>query len=223
MEKRKGLGLLLLEGQERPVPVRISLSLKEPQAGYHLKWYGDCLIADRRDAGTLAAKTGYHARLLLWDGRQAQVLLTQAGHDQISFTGDQPLGLDPPEGPAKWCDVLIVEDELAMAKALERELEAAGYSTCICLDGGNCLLAISKMRPRLVLLDLLLPDLRCRELLMTFRAHPALGEVPVIVLTALDDSHAVDLHGASPDGFLRKPAEIPQVVERVRQFIEPRG
>ena len=222
MEKYKGIGLLVLEGREQPVPVYISLSMHPASGGVHLKWYGDVRIADRRDAGVVAARSGYHTNLVLGDGRRVRVLVTQAGHDHMTFIGDEPLPAESPAPPQRWCDVLIVEDDVAVAKVLERQLRQAGFSTCICLNGAECLMALLELRPRLVLLDLLLPDLRGWQLLQNMRMHPGLKDVPIVVLTAVEEAQSTPRFGPyAPDAYLRKPIETHQVVDKVRQFIEP--
>ena len=224
MEKLKAVGLLMLEGHARPVPVHASLSLHPAREGQHVKWYGDCQMADPRDAGTVAAQSGFHADLLLGDGRKARILVTQASHDQMTFVGEQPLPAEPPCPEAGGCDVLIVEDKLPVAKVLEKHLQHAGYLTRVCVEGAQALLALTEVRPRLVLLDLLLPDLRGWDLLVTLRTHPVLKEVPVVVLTAVDEERGdLHFHGFQPDAYLNKPNDVHLVVERVQQFIRPPG
>ncbi len=221
MERQAGIGLLLLEGRELPVPVHFTLSLHPPREGCYPKWYGDCRIADPRDAGIVAVQTSYHADLLLGDGRKARVLILQATHDGMTMLGDEPLPVEPPP-PIRWCDVLLVDDDLSVARELERRLKEAGYSTCVCLNGARCVLALAQMRPRLVLLDLVLPDLRGWELLANMRSHSSLKDIPVIALThAADARGLLRFRGYEANDYLQKPDDVARVVERVQQFISP--
>jgi CheY-like chemotaxis protein len=222
MEKVKCIGLLRMEGHERPLPVHVSLSMHAAEGGQHLKWYGDCHLCDPRDAGTVAAQAGYHANILLGDGRKARVLVTEASQDRMGFVGEEPLAQSAPPLEGEGCDVLIIEDEMPVAKVLEKYLQVAGYSTRVCLDGASAVLALTEMRPRLLLLDLMLPDLRGWDLLVTLRSHPLLKDVPVVVLSAIDEGRGeLHFHGHEPDAYLRKPSDVHKVVERVQEFIGP--
>jgi len=220
MERYKGIGLLLLHGRDRPVPVHVTLSMQPPQEGRHLKWYGDCQIGDPRDAITVSAQTGYRADLLLGDSRKARVLITQASHDGICLTGEEPLPAEIPSTRREGCDVVIVEDDLAVAKALERQLRLAGYSTRVCVDAANALLTLTQIRPRLILLDLLLPDLRGWDVLQAIRSNPLVRDIPVIVLTAVEETRAeLYFAGQQANAYLRKPADMHRVLEQVGALI----
>jgi len=216
------VGLLLLEGRETPVPVHVCLSLQPQHEGYHSKWYGDCSLADPRDAGEVAAKTGFRACLLLADGRRAKVLISQASHDQISFLGEEPLPIEAECCEGLECDVLVVETDYSIIRSLEASLREAGYTMCLCRDGAHCLLSLIERHPRLLILDLVLPDLRGWEVLGALRSNPTLKDTPVIALTALDRKWAdASFRGRGPDVYLRKTDELHKVAECVRQFIAP--
>jgi len=168
----------------------------------------------------VAAQTGYRADLLLGDSRKARVLITQASHDGICLIGEEPLPAAVPCAQPEGCDVVVVEDDLAMAKALERQLRVAGYSTRVCVDATDALLTLTQLRPRLILLDLLLPDLRGWDVLQAIRSNPLIKGTPVVVLTAVEETRGEShFAGQKANAYLRKPTDMHRVLEQVGALI----
>jgi CheY-like chemotaxis protein len=81
--------------------------------------------------------------------------------------------------------ILVVEDDERIGISLSRAVEGAGYLTVWVTTGASALSGVATEQPRLVLLDLGLPDVDglevCRQL---HRTHP---DIDVIMLTARDD------------------------------------
>ena len=71
-------------------------------------------------------------------------------------------------------NIMIIDDDLYINKMLEEALVQAGYSVTKAFSGKEALEIVSKVRPDLVLLDLMLPGLSGEELL------PHLRRIPVI-------------------------------------------
>ncbi len=108
--------------------------------------------------------------------------------------------------PAK--TVLIVEDEPSILETTRFILETEGYSVLAARDGAEALEILERDRPRVVLLDLMLPDHDGIDLCRTIRRDPHLSQTYVAVLTAKglkrDEQEARD---AGADAYLRKPFE----------------
>ena len=81
-------------------------------------------------------------------------------------------------------DVLIAEDEPSILESLDFILRRAGYSIESVTDGDAVLAAIRRVRPRLVVLDVMLPRRSGFEVLKQIRADTATRELPVLILTA---------------------------------------
>ena len=114
--------------------------------------------------------------------------------------------------------VLVVEDERDIRELLRRYLVRAGLSVIVASTGSKALLELEEAQPDLVLLDLGLPDIDGREVLI--RATP---DVPVIVLTAraaLPDRIAGLRAGA--DDYVVKPFSPTEVVLRVQAVLARR-
>ncbi len=83
-------------------------------------------------------------------------------------------------------DVLIVDDEEDARHRARIALEKNGWSVVEAADGLEGLEQVSRSTPRVVLLDLNMPKMDGFDFLKELRAKPGCGDIPVVVLTALD-------------------------------------
>ncbi len=86
--------------------------------------------------------------------------------------------------------VLVVEDDAALRDLERRALERAGWRVLTAADGAAALAQMEREPPRLVVLDLLMPQLDGFAVVEQMRQRPAWQDIPVIVLTAADLSPA---------------------------------
>jgi PAS domain S-box-containing protein len=113
--------------------------------------------------------------------------------------------------------ILIVDDEPLGRETVAALLQPQGYQLRFAASGPEALAQAAASPPDLILLDVMLPGrvgvAGCRHL----RADPQLGEVPVILLTALDDRDS-RLQGieAGADDFVSKPFDRVELRARVR-------
>ena len=122
--------------------------------------------------------------------------------------------------------VLVVEDEPALARALEITLRARGYQVVPAATGHAALAEAARVPPDAVLLDLGLPDLDGTEVISRLRAWTA---VPVLVLSGRSGSGdkigALDA-GADALGFIfaQSPRRIsPREAKRIIAAVSPRA
>jgi DNA-binding response OmpR family regulator len=113
--------------------------------------------------------------------------------------------------------ILIVEDEAEIADVVRQYLERDGYRVVVCGDGGQALVEYGRLRPDLILLDVLLPGADGYEVCRRIRAQ---GTTPVIMLTAKDEEHD-KLAGLAlgADDYITKPFSPREVVARVRTVL----
>lgn len=113
--------------------------------------------------------------------------------------------------------ILIVDDEPMARDTLIALLHAEGYQIACASTGADALAQARALVPDLILLDVMLPGLDgfavCRQL----RADPALAEVPIILVTALDDrASRLDGLAAGADEFISKPFDRTELRARIR-------
>jgi CheY-like chemotaxis protein/anti-sigma regulatory factor (Ser/Thr protein kinase) len=83
--------------------------------------------------------------------------------------------------------VLVVEDDPNSAELLTVYLEGAGYRVVVARDGVDGLELARRLRPRAVVLDILLPRVDGWDLLARLKADPATADSPVVVVSMLDE------------------------------------
>ncbi len=114
--------------------------------------------------------------------------------------------------------LLLVEDDDAIAGALRLHLEEAGYRLHREADGALAMAAIDRQRWDLVLLDLMLPGADGWDVCRHMRARHA--DVPVIMLSARSaEAHRVLGLELGADDYLAKPFSMLELVARVRALL----
>jgi two-component system, chemotaxis family, chemotaxis protein CheY len=113
--------------------------------------------------------------------------------------------------------VLIVEDNDDFREVLENVLTHAGYRTVACASAMDGLLALQTgERFCAIVLDLRMPHISGFQFREEQRRHPALRDIPVIVVTAT--VHPADYHGnLNAAAYLTKPVNLADMLETVRR------
>jgi PAS domain S-box-containing protein len=116
--------------------------------------------------------------------------------------------------------ILIVDDEPAGRETLAALLHSQGYQLAFAEGGAEALRQATELQPDLILLDVMMPELDGFEVCRRLRADALLGEVPIILLTALDDRDS-RLQGieAGADDFVSKPFDRVELRARVRTIV----
>jgi CheY-like chemotaxis protein len=112
--------------------------------------------------------------------------------------------------------VIGVDDLPANLALLEAALQTAGYTFIGIGSGMQCLDVLNRVRPRLILLDVRMPDLDGFETCRRLRQRPDLARVPVAFVTACKTEADVrNCVAAGGNDFIVKPFTIPHLLERV--------
>jgi two-component system, OmpR family, phosphate regulon response regulator PhoB len=116
--------------------------------------------------------------------------------------------------------ILIVEDEAALATLLEYNLEKEGFDVSLSADGEDALLRIEESPPDLVILDWLLPKVSGIEVCRRIRARPETRNLPIIMVTArAEEDDRIRGLDTGADDYLTKPFSTNELIARVRAVL----
>ena len=113
--------------------------------------------------------------------------------------------------------VLVVDDDPWTRDLLQRTLVAAGFPTTTAADGQTGLELARQLRPRAIVLDVLMPGMGGWEVLTRLKGDPQTADIPVVMLTMTDDRELGVALGAAH--FISKPVDregITKVLQRTR-------
>ncbi|HML39425.1 MAG TPA: response regulator transcription factor [Bellilinea sp.] len=113
--------------------------------------------------------------------------------------------------------ILIIEDDEAIVRVLQRSLAYEGYNVDAAMDGEEGLGKARDVSPDLVILDWMLPGMDGLEVCQRLRAG---GNVPILMLTAkdtlMDRVHGLD---AGADDYMVKPFQLDELLARIRALL----
>jgi two-component system phosphate regulon response regulator PhoB len=119
--------------------------------------------------------------------------------------------------------ILVVDDEPDLLELVRVNLSQAGFEVETAETGRQALERARRSTPDLLILDLMLPDVSGTEVCRHLRADPALGEIPIIMLTARADEvdRVVGLE-IGADDYVTKPFSPRELTLRVRAVLRRR-
>ena len=102
--------------------------------------------------------------------------------------------------------VLIVDDESSGRETLQSVLEGEGYELEMAENGLEAIEKAKKLLPDVIVLDVMMPGMNGLEVCQRIRSDPQIAEIPIIILTALDDRESLlNALKAGADDFISKP------------------
>jgi DNA-binding response OmpR family regulator len=117
--------------------------------------------------------------------------------------------------------ILLVEDDDALASVYLTRLQAEGFDVKRVTNGEDALVTVLSYRPDLVLLDVMMPKLNGFEVLDILRNTPEVGNVKVIMLTALSqdaDKQRAEALGVD-DYLVKSQVVIADVIDHIKQHL----
>lgn len=128
----------------------------------------------------------------------------------------QPVVLEHPipdriEGP-----VLLVDDDLYLLNALSRLLILDGHKVLTASDGPEGLRLAAEHHPGLIVLDVMMPNMDGWAVLKALKGNPSLANIPVVMLTILDEAEKGLALGAVE--YLFKPIDRAQLTHALKKF-----
>ena len=118
--------------------------------------------------------------------------------------------------------VLLVEDDPMVVRMYQRKLTMDGFELILAFNGEEGLVAMTKERPDIVLLDVMMPKMNGFEMLKKAKADPVLKDIPIVLLTNLGDrledvQSGKDL-GAN-DYWVKANLPLKELSERITKII----
>jgi two-component system phosphate regulon response regulator PhoB len=119
--------------------------------------------------------------------------------------------------------ILIVEDEKDIVDLLEYHLKQSGFSIISDFDGSSTLEQARKRRPKLIILDLMLPEIDGKDICRALKSDPLTRSIPVLMLTArAEEMDRIIGFELGADDYVTKPFSPRELVLRIRSILRKR-
>jgi len=116
--------------------------------------------------------------------------------------------------------ILVVEDEQALLTLQSMLLSIEGYTVEGVMDGQTALDVVETMKPDLILLDIMLPEVDGFQVCRQLKSNEATRHIPIIILTAKKSKEELIMgEQAGADMYITKPYKTSMVVEAIQRFL----
>ena len=156
------------------------------------------------------------------------VTLTSEAGKGSTFTVRLPASTDVPaeapissdRGRSTRADcVLVIDDDATARELISDHLKAGGFSVVTAAGGVEGIKLAKELQPTAITLDVMMPDLDGWSVLAALRQNPELADIPVIMVSIVDDKRRGIALGAA--GYLTKPIDRERLHRLVRRFQAP--
>jgi two-component system, NtrC family, sensor kinase len=156
------------------------------------------------------------------------VTLTSEAGKGSTFTVRLPADTDMPAGAPISSDsgrstradcVLVIDDDATARELISDHLKAGGFSVVTAAGGIEGIKLAKELQPTAITLDVMMPDLDGWSVLAALRQNPDLADIPVIMVSIVDDKRRGIALGAA--GYLTKPIDRERLHRLVRRFQAP--
>ena len=113
--------------------------------------------------------------------------------------------------------ILVVDDNVDVARVTASTLSARGYGVVIATDGQRALELVEERHPDCILLDIMMPHMSGLEVLSRLKGNPATAAIPVILITAKSrDEDVLCGYKEGADYYITKPFSSQQLLYGIR-------
>ena len=117
--------------------------------------------------------------------------------------------------------ILIADDHPPTVRLVREALEEAGYSVLTADNGAECLLAVHREQPDLLILDVIMPVMDGFQVLRVLREKEETRALPVIILSIRkSDRDILEGWKAGVDIYITKPFQVAEIVSAVNRILE---
>jgi PAS domain S-box-containing protein len=132
------------------------------------------------------------------------------------YKSPPPLDLIPDDRIKTLPSVLLIDDDVAVHQLLERSLGKMGLFVYSAYDGIEGVKLALEIKPKAIILDIMMPSMDGWEVLSTLKANPETASIPIIMLTMMDEIRCGYLFGATD--YLTKPINRDRLLETVNKY-----
>ncbi len=118
----------------------------------------------------------------------------------------------------KRATILVVEDDSALREFLCTAL-AEEFDVECAVSGEEAIELAQRVRPDVMLLDVMLPGVNGLDVVRRIRSDPALSGIPVLVMTAFSEIEAGEAEAAGANRFLAKPFDLLELTAAVKDLL----
>ncbi len=117
--------------------------------------------------------------------------------------------------------ILLIEDEEALQKTISQALKNEGFDVSSSLDGELGLRLAERLKPDLIILDLILPKLNGFEVLKKLKENNETKDIPVIVLTNLERTEDIErvIELGAKAYLVKSDYSLNEIIEKVKSTI----
>lgn len=116
--------------------------------------------------------------------------------------------------------VLIVDDEKALARLLQKILTKQNYDSFVAYDGKEAIDMANKHKPDFILLDIAMPKMDGLEVLKQLRSTSEFSDTPIVILSAKDQLHEIRAGiDAGANRYLSKPVMHDTIMDTIQEFL----
>jgi diguanylate cyclase (GGDEF)-like protein len=116
--------------------------------------------------------------------------------------------------------ILVIDDEVSLLDVMKTNLEIEGYEAVTAMSGETGLVSAVVDQPDVIILDIMMPDVDGWEICQRLRSDARTKYIPVIMLTALDETqHVVKGFECGADDYLAKPFDNAELFARIKSVL----
>lgn len=114
--------------------------------------------------------------------------------------------------------ILVVEDNQDLSLLFKLVLESMGYQVATLDDGRDALAEVEKIQPRLVLMDIMMPETNGLQVSRHIKEQSNYRSLPILLVSALDCLQQDQLDKSKADDIIYKPFDLDYFISKVKQM-----
>jgi len=123
------------------------------------------------------------------------------------------------KGTAVYKNILVIEDNHAILDVITLILQSEAYKVSGLNKSADMMAHVESFKPDMIILDIMLPDADGRELLKQLRSEAKTKDIPVLMISARYTAENVEHGEFKPNGFLAKPFDIDELLDRIEGIL----